>query len=356
MSTSRPTSLQDFAALNAELAALVRARIPLEASLRRLSRQLPRGAGALAKRLAERMERGASLAEAINEEGDRLPDVYKSIVTVGLESGQPAAALDTVSNSAARLATLRQTTGIALIVPLFVVTLACTLFAFLLQKVFIETIWVAPESLVWLKQCSQSPALQLLLVTVIPTMVGIVPLVWWFRTRSARGMSLSGWSMLGWIPGARRLHRLNASATFAEVLRMGITAGLPWSHSMRSAGQASGDRRFRNAADVVADALERGDSLTATDDAKLAKSLRQLPSLVRVALKSIQHRPTMQAALNRAAQSYLRRAEMLHASLISWLPAVLTLSIGGTVTAAYALALMWPYTEMLRTMAGALWK
>ena len=85
MASSSSTTLEDFAALNAELAALVRARIPLEPELRRLASQLPTGAGALADRLASRMEGGASLAEAMRAEGDNLPEVYRAVVVAGLD-------------------------------------------------------------------------------------------------------------------------------------------------------------------------------------------------------------------------------------------------------------------------------
>ncbi|QDU54057.1 type II secretion system F family protein [Aeoliella mucimassa] len=138
MAKDTSPTLDDFAALNAELASLVRARMPLEPSLRQIARYLPTGAADMAERLAKRLEQGMSLGDAIELEGKKLPEMYLAVISAGLESGEPAGALEAVSQSAARLATLRQTTGIALIVPVMVVVIASALFGFLLQMALLN--------------------------------------------------------------------------------------------------------------------------------------------------------------------------------------------------------------------------
>ena len=349
-------SLDDLAALNAELAALVRARIPMEASLRRLGRQLPKRAGALSNRLAQRMERGASLAEAIEEEGKALPEMYKAVVVAGLASDQPAAGLETVARSAARLASLRQTAGISLIMPVMVVCLASFLFGLMFSQLLRDGYWIAPESVGRVYVWSQSAAFRRLFLWGLPLVAIVVPLAWWFRTRTARSITSSAWTVFGWIPGARKLHRLSASATFAEVLRIAIVAGLPWGSALRSAGRAAGHRRYLVAANRLAMAVEQGESLTDNDNREIAKALDELPALVKIAIEQGGHRGLLEAAIDRAAQSYLQRAEALHASLVGWIPAMLTLGVAGSVTAAYALAFVWPYAQMLTTLAGDAWK
>jgi type II secretory pathway component PulF len=356
MPTSSHTSLQDLAALNAELAALVRARIPLEASLRRLGKQFSGSAGNLANRLAERMERGASLSEAMDQEGPALPDVYKAVVAAGIASGNPAAALQAVSQSAARLASLRNTTGVALIVPVLVVCLASFLFGFLFTSAFSDAIWIHPPALQSLEAWTKSPVIRSLFLWVIPLTAMGVPLLWWLRSAYVRSVAAPNWSVFGWIPGARKLHNLNASATFAEVLRMGVAAGLPAGEALRAAGRASGSRRFSQAATTLGKAHDEGQTLHSDRDQHIARALDQLPPLVKVALKLIEHRQLLETAIDRAAQSYLRRADVWHTSLTDWIPASFTLAIAGSVTLAYTLALVWPYTEILKSMASAWWK
>ena len=58
-------ALADFIILNDEISAIVRARLPLETQLTQLGKQLPGKAGSLAQRIGQRMERGESLAAAM---------------------------------------------------------------------------------------------------------------------------------------------------------------------------------------------------------------------------------------------------------------------------------------------------
>ena len=58
-------TLEDVIALNDEIAALVRAGVPLETGLAQLQGDLPRGLRQVTAMLAERTARGESLAEAI---------------------------------------------------------------------------------------------------------------------------------------------------------------------------------------------------------------------------------------------------------------------------------------------------
>ncbi|QDU54059.1 type II secretion system F family protein [Aeoliella mucimassa] len=196
----------------------------------------------------------------------------------------------------------------------------------------------------------------LLFGVVIPTLAVLMPVLWWVRTDSARSLSSNGWTVLGWIPGARRLHRLNTAATFADVLHMTVKAGVPWGRAMRDAGAACGNRRYRRAAFAIAKSLDAGESLAGSSSDAIEKQLKKLPSLVRVALKSSDQRVFMESSLLRAAKAYERRSSELHSALISWVPAMLTFGLAGGITAAYAVALMWPYAVMLKTMASGLWR
>ena len=81
-----------------ELASLVAARIPIDEALSAAaSEDQSPAAGALAFRLRDRVMAGKSLADAMLEEGARLPLAYSALVRAGEESG----ALDEVLNELA---------------------------------------------------------------------------------------------------------------------------------------------------------------------------------------------------------------------------------------------------------------
>jgi type II secretory pathway component PulF len=354
--STKKASLDDLAALNAELAALVRARIPLEPELRRLAPQLPKGAGALADRLAQRLDRGDDLATAIAAEGDAIPPAYGAIVTAGLESGDLAGALEDMAESARRLASLRQTTGIALVIPISVVVVASILLSVVLQFSFRDIAWIAPKQLKPYEMLTSAPWLRFGLAVVIPLLAIALPLLWWWRSRRATGLGAPRWSMLGWIPGGRRLHRLGAAATFAEVMRMMIASGAPLERALRIAAGATTDRTYRRASLALADSCHRDATLVDRNDPATARAIQQLPSLVRVALRQAGRRDVFAASLARAARAYHSRAESLGGALAEYVPALLTVGVAGTVTALYAIGLLWPYTTMLYTMASGMWR
>ena len=86
-------SLTDLAALNDEIAALVRAGVPLERGLTGGSSDLPRRLGAYAAELGARMERGESLAQAVAAQKN-FPPVYRAVIAAGTKAGRLPVALE----------------------------------------------------------------------------------------------------------------------------------------------------------------------------------------------------------------------------------------------------------------------
>src|SRR3954469_24336539 len=120
--------LEDLIALNDEIAALVRAGVPLERGLLDVGGDLRGRLRAIATALGERMSRGASLPQALEAEGERIPRVYRAVVEAGLRTGRLAVALEGLARFARGVAELRRVVGLALIYPLLVMVVAYTLF------------------------------------------------------------------------------------------------------------------------------------------------------------------------------------------------------------------------------------
>src|SRR4051812_41232008 len=71
-----PATNEQLLLLHQELAALARAGLPLDGGLRALAHELPGRLGQLANELAERLERGENVAEALRTSGTPQERVY----------------------------------------------------------------------------------------------------------------------------------------------------------------------------------------------------------------------------------------------------------------------------------------
>ena len=116
-SSTAALSLEQLIALNDEITALVRARVPLEGTLGEMGEDLPGRLGRIAQMLAERMKRGESLAQILENEPEHFPPVYRAVVLAGLRAGRLSAALESISRSARRLDDMRRMTAAGFVYP-----------------------------------------------------------------------------------------------------------------------------------------------------------------------------------------------------------------------------------------------
>ena len=339
-------TLEELESLNMEIAALVRAGVPLDKGLALVGKETPGRLGALMERLAERVERGEGLDDAIAAEGAALPEAYRTLVTAGLRSGRLAAVLESSAESACRLGELRRVTSLALLYPLIVVVIAILFFAF-------YVIYLSPEiarfelpnqhMLEWILSLRGSAPYW---GTLGPLLIILTALVWWNHSRQAS--TIDGQSQwFAWAPSFRKIRVLGHAATFAEVLRVLVEHDVPLGEALRLAGSASRDQQMKHGSELVAAALERGEPL----QTKLP-GLSALPTLVQPAVSSQSSPDRLVRTLQFAADTYRDQAVFQVETARLYLPILLTVVIGASVTFLYALALLLPYIQMLRTLAS----
>ena len=260
-----PMGLDALVALNDEMAAIVRAGVPLDQGLTELARDLPGQMGGVAKRLGDRLAAGESLEQVLGSEEAVFPPVWRAVVAAGVRSGHLAAALEGLSKTGRRIAELRRAVGMALIYPLVVTTIAYGLFLLTLVKLAplmagaIEDMTRTTDPLlaamVWLGETAPSWAIWPPLIVVVVLAVG------WYRSgraawrRSGGGPSSgTGWAGSRW-PSLGRLVRDGRLATFAEVLSLMVRQEIPLDESLVLAADASGDQSLRTDAQQLADRL-----------------------------------------------------------------------------------------------------
>jgi type II secretory pathway component PulF len=345
-------TLNDLIALNAEIAALVRAGVPLERGLGELGTDMPGRVGKAAIMIADRTTRGESLVEVLGDQSAGFPPVYRAVVEAGLRTGRLPAALETLASSIRRVAETRRSIVAACVYPLLLLIAACGFFAFF-------SVVVAPSLLKSFAALGVPGRSVFALFSALGTWAWLwgvfIPLVlvtlaglWWRQTN--RTTLFNGGRcdyLLGCFPWVGETLRCSRAATFAELLALLLENEVPLGEAFRLAASACGDRQLMEASDDFTRSLGGGAVPAQADGVR-----DRLPPLLRWLMASGRSQATLLPALRHAAHTYHRRAQRRAEVARTLLPVLLLLVAGGSATLAYALALFIPYTSMLRALAG----
>jgi general secretion pathway protein F len=345
---SRSLSLDQFIALNEEMAALVRAGVPLDRGLIDLGKDLRGQLGGVAAAMGKRLESGTALEEIVNDPALAFPPLYRAVIVAGLRSGNLAAALQGLASTTRRVREMRRIVGVALAYPLFVAVVAVLLFAALARE-WAPAIaqayrqWEVPTdgllgNVLWLGERAGwwAPWVPLLLVTAV--------LIWWIRSGRAAKVRTSGWiSPLVWVPTLARMSKAGRMASYTEVLRLLIEHRTPLPQALRVAGEASGDRRLQEQSQRVAQGLEYGGE--GGEDAAAG-----FPPLLAWLLASGAPESQLVSALGHASQAYRNEALRMAQWLSVYLPLIFTAAIGGTVVFLYSLAILGPVFSLFHAL------
>lgn len=331
----------DFAALYVEIAALVRARVPLEQGLMRLSRELPRGAAGMSALIGEHLAAGRSLEQAIEDPRLRTPPVFRAALLAGLRSGRLAESLEATADAARRMSELRQSVGLSLIYPTILVCMGLLEVPLLAKvlSVMIDWMRVGRDDIPgWLHYFEGWTDWQFGWWFAVPTIVVVLLIV--STTLSGAGLLRGGWRtelfrLIPWVRGAidyaRRAH-------FSDQLALLVEHGVPLDESLRIVSGATIDPQLQRDALACAAAISQGRSIS---DA--CRGDGAFTPLLRWLMGSGSANQTLGRSLRHAADTYQRRA-IAYADLARmYLPGLLTAVIGGGVVATLALLVMWPW-------------
>jgi general secretion pathway protein F len=348
------TTVADFIALNEELASLVRARIPIESHLAKLANRSSRKSNNLADRINKRLESGDNLIAAIDAECAAMPATYRAVILAGIKSGDLGVALKAVVAAASRLDHLRHVTLSALLYPLVLAVLVCWLLAIVVKLVVPSFAWIEHtpfRPILWL---STAPATAPILAVVIPCAILLWAMLWWWRTGRLGGRS-PRIGLFATLVGSGRIYRSGEAARFAEMLHLLVERGIPLDESLQLAGDAADDSRLREAATAIARDIRTG-AIAGANSQLIAQHTAGLPALIRVALRQAHDRSLLLPSLRHAASTYHERAIRAAEWYTEYLPILLTIIIGGTLTIGFTLFILWPYASMLYELSAPNWR
>ena len=340
---TRPVSLADLSAFNAELLALVQSGISLERGLADLATSSDDSLGKLARRLSDRMQQGESLPAALQGEGTAIPPIYAALVQAGVRSGRLTSALETAAELSQEVRLVRQQVGQALLAPLVLLCLSfllTLLFGVDLLNRYRDTyhnLFLQPPAWVgWMLWIGSGLERYWWLA---PLLLGAI--VWgWSRSTGASLLTLSGWSApLRWVPGVSRVIHNLQHASFAKLLALLCEQEVPLPEGLRLAAEATGDRAFADRAGQLAAAVERGDGTA-------ARNQKGWPRFLQWALSQGAQGAGLAAVLRQTSLLYRRRAAGGMLWLRTGLPIVCTMLLEGLITLAHAVLNLGPMTAL----------
>ncbi len=340
--------LNDVLLLNAEIAAMVRAGIPLELGLRRLSQTVSGRLGELAERLVVRLEQGDSLVTAIRAEETLVSPLYAAVVEAGLRADRLPAALDGLVTFGRTLQETRRRVQLALLYPAIVAVIAWVLlllFVAVLAPAVVEA-WdpLSTGRAYWLPLLLQAQTSVLWWGPGIPLAVVLL-----LYLLSALGRSWSDTEFIGrepggrgmmsgtWIPGVPGIYRDLDRANVARMLGLLLEHQVPLPQALELVSRMAGGARLKSALNQIATGIGQGNALS--DEIRRNP---ELPLLLAQLLRSGVVDHNLPAAMSQAGDIYLRRVDRRVTWLRTVLVPVFAVLIGGGVSLAYALALGLP--------------
>lgn len=337
-SSATTLGLDDLIALNDELAALVRAGVPLEPTLADMGHDFPGRLGRATAELSGRIEQGASLPDALAAMPNAFPPGYRAAVAAGLRAGHLPAVFEDLAGAARRQAELRRTIADAALYPLFLVLLAYGLFLLLIvvglprfTELFEEHVPSLVRRLIGL---GNSAAVWGVLPPVVLLLASL--LAW---RRSSRWQA----SFLDRLPVIGPMLQDFRWASFCDnlALLVGHDVPLPEALTLAADGALAGNR----AANVrsLAAQLRAGGRIAAAEIA----ACPGVPHLVLWLFTIDQPRQSLVAALERTAAVFRRRSLRRSDWLRYYLPILLTLALGGAAALLLGLTLFVPFIDLL---------
>ena len=240
-------TIDQLLALNEEIAALVRAGVPLERGLVVAGRDLRGRLGRIATALSQRLSPGESLPEALEGEGRSIPPLYRAVVEAGARSGRLPIALEGLAKYVRGYAEARAAIGLALWYPLLVLTLAYALFVGLVSS---ASRGLSRRSICWAGRgravcagCRGSARSVPYWWPVGPVLLFVL-LIAWVRSGSAARFQAGSWSWLWLFPWMRSILANYETANFSELLGLLLEHRVPYPSAIVLAAESTGDARL----------------------------------------------------------------------------------------------------------------
>ena len=340
----RRPGVREFTVFNQELAALLKAGMPLLQSLDILRQRTDQPVlKSVLDDVHEQVRGGASLSDAFGSHGDPFSGVYTASLLAGEKSGNLEATLRRYVSYAKVISDVRRRTLSALIYPAILLALSGIVVAIIVVR-------VVPEFTSFYESMDATlPLATRVLTGVSAAVTGYFPLivlaaatlagaVWAWSRQPGRGAQLDhlllGLPFIGTV--ANRFSTSQLSRTLATLLG----GGIPLVNALDVAARSVGNRYVSRHLATIAEAVREG--------ASLSTSMHKCGLFPPVAVKMVEvgeSTGALQDMLNAVADFFDEEIETTLARFMTLIEPLL-LVIMGIVIAALLLALYWPLLQL----------
>ncbi len=342
--TRRRVAARDFIVFNQELAALLRAGIPLVQSLE-IVRQ--RAANPVFKAVLddvyERVRSGAALSAAFEAQGDLFPGVYTASVLAGEKSGGLEEVLRRYIAYARVISSVRRRTLSALVYPGILLLLSLVVVAVIVLRVVPEfgdfyagmgaELPLATRVLMGVSTAARDS--WLLLTAAAATAAAVL---WRWFSQPGRRVLLD--RMLLRTPALGSLARKFATSQLARTLATLLGGGIPLVTALDVAARSIGNRHVAHQLATVSREVREGRPLAAS------MSVRGVFPPVAVSMVEVgESTGALQDMLNSIADFFDEEIETTLSRFMTLIEPIL-LVVMGIVIAALLLALYWPLLQL----------
>ena len=330
-----------------QMAALLASGFPVMEALQGVEQQLPRG-GRFRLVMAEigRVVReGKPLSAGMARFPRIFPPIHISLVRAGEQGGVLEGVLQRLAEVMEAQARIRGRLLSAFIYPGLLVVGGVALLIFLLTVVVPQVVVVFQNSQEPLPGATRALLVvsqwvrEFGLVSGFLTGVGVLLLVWWWRTPSGRPRMER---MLFGLPALGVFLRHMATQRVSQLLALLLASGVPTPAALRVTGAASGFATIDAALSKVALAVEHGDPL--------ADAMRRTGCFPDLALRMVhsgEQAGNLPELLDRVSRLFQEENERIIARMLRLVEPLLIMTLGGVVTFVI-LAVLLPIFEMTR--------
>ncbi len=348
VSFSRGMSATDLALMTRQLATLVQAGLPLEEALLAVGQQTekPRAQSIILGVRSKVME-GHSLADGLADFPQAFPDIYRSTVAAGEQSGFLDAVLERLADYTENRQALRQRVTNAMIYPIVVICLALAIVGFMLAYVVPIVVGVFSSS------GAELPLLTEIMISLSDfvrewwwaliggTVIVVAGLRWFLRRE---GPQRSWHRLILRLPVVGRISRGLNTAQFTQTLSILAGSGVPVLDALRISGDVVRNVPMREAITEAALRIREGGSISRSLGAS-----RLFPPMTIHLIASGEASGELEAMLDKSASTQEREIDGLIATLISLMEPLLIVFMG-VIVLTIVLAILLPVFEMNQLM------
>ena len=348
-SFGRGMSLLELALFTRQMATLVGAGLPIEEALQAVAQQTEkRRAGAMIMAVRGRVREGYALAQALGEFPSTFPDMYRSTVAAGEQSGFLDVVLENLADYIEARFESRRNVEMALFYPALLLAFALLIVGALLIYVVPDIVRVfddTGEQLPFLTQVmiAVSEFLQAWLWLVA---VGAAVFVIGLRRVLAQPRIRSAWDRrkLG-LPVAGRIVRGGNASRYASTLSILTSSGVPLVDAMRIAGEVVTNQWLKGRLDHATTRVSEGASLRVA-----LESAGHFPPMFLHMIGSGEASGELDTMLRKVAQYQQQELERLVTTLVRLFEPMMMLFMGVLVIVV-VLAILLPILSMNQLVA-----